>query len=481
MKPQKSLLAAFLAPGLTFAGLVSFHIFAFPTLLSFAPHLSDHSITPTQLMETAVWLSATWIVIRGVCLVLIPRTLTRALGGSVPQLVLDLSAVLIWGVSATAIVGIIFEVPVGGIWATSGAVGIVMGLALRETILDVFVGTALNADRSMSIGDWVEVHARGLQRPLIGCIQEITWRTTRLRTADGTLHVVPNRLMGEAPVTNFDRPSMESRFELDFTLGFDVASERAMRVLCAAALCAPHVLQKPRPKARVNGVTADGVEYRLRYWLNPSTTSPSKGRHAVCTEVLTHLHSAGLQLAHPKQDVFHTPMPNRQLDLEQNRRELLDRITLFADLDPEDLDHLACSIATRQYAAKKALVTAGETGKSMFMVVEGVVDVLAPNGARLASLSPGAFFGERSLLTGEPRLADVRARTDVVAYELKHKDLRILTERRPEVGQKLTRAVAAYKTFNNEDVAADQVEERVNTLAQELLEKMRAFFGGIGK
>ena len=68
-------------------------------------------------------------------------------------------------------------------------VGLVLGLALKNMILDVFVGLAINIDRPYKIGDWIEVHNVGSEGYLRGQVLETNWRTTRLHTEDDSMEV----------------------------------------------------------------------------------------------------------------------------------------------------------------------------------------------------------------------------------------------------------------------------------------------------
>ena len=127
----------------------------------------------------------------------------------------------------------------------------------------------------------------------------------------------PNSFLTSTIVTNFSKPEEASRFELYFTLDFSVDPERAIRVLLGGARDAIDpggLLADPEPRVRMTAVTDSGYQYRLQYYLLPSKTSPAAGRHAAISEIARHMRYAGLSLAYRKQDVFHTPMPERQLD-----------------------------------------------------------------------------------------------------------------------------------------------------------------------
>ena len=101
----------------------------------------------------------------------------------------------------------------------------------------------------------------------------------------------------------------------------------------------------------------------------------------------------------------------------------------------------------------------------------------------MGRLTPGQFFGEMSLLTGEPRSATIEAATSAVVYEITKRDLETLIEGRPEIAATITHVVAERRTRNLK--ARDQLddknqEEETKNFADQLLGKMRGFFRGIG-
>ncbi len=110
---------------------------------------------------------------------------------------------------------------------------------------------------------------------------------------------------------------------------------------------------------------------------------------------------------------------------------------LFAAFRREALEEILTSTALRTYEEGDIIVTEGEAGSSLFLVVSGAVKVftLGSSGEHLAlaELGAGDFFGEVSLLTGKPRTATITAKTPVVAIELTKHDVDRIAREHPEV------------------------------------------------
>jgi small-conductance mechanosensitive channel len=94
----------------------------------------------------------------------------------------------------------VLKEPISAILATSGVLAIVLGLALQNTLADVFAGLAINIERPFATGEWISA-TDGVD----GQVMEINWRATRLRTGANDMIVIPNSMVAKTVVTNRSR------------------------------------------------------------------------------------------------------------------------------------------------------------------------------------------------------------------------------------------------------------------------------------
>jgi CRP/FNR family transcriptional regulator, cyclic AMP receptor protein len=97
--------------------------------------------------------------------------------------------------------------------------------------------------------------------------------------------------------------------------------------------------------------------------------------------------------------------------------ESLRRVPLFAGLDRKELELLAKLTKEQRYEAGATIVKTGAGGHGLYVIKEGKVSVVR-DGKKVASMGPGQFFGEISVLDGGPRTADVKAQTETVCLTL---------------------------------------------------------------
>ena len=446
-------------------------------------------------LQCAIWLASAYFVNTLFNLIFWDRMFAALFGDNqVPRLLKNVTGILIFAIAVTGIVGVVFQKPITGIWATSGVVGIVLGLALQSMIRDIFVGLAVNIDKPYGIGDFITVHPASLRKDagVRGLVQEINWRTTKLLTPEENTVYVPNSVIGASVLTNHSAPKISHEIKLNITLGFDVEPARAKRILLAAALAAADdngpVLATPPPKVRIVNTQPEGVDYRISFM---AARSPGPAKDLLLSSVLDHLHQAGLSLSYPQQDIYLANMPQRDVESTSlpGRIKLLQRVEIFSPLHEEELQFLVTAGVEQFIQQDKRIFSYGDSSAaqdySMFVLVEGLLYASVEqegDSVRVGQIVPGEVFGEMSLLTGVARSATVTAATDAVIYEITQKAMAELLQRRPALMHSLSEIMAERRLRNeqvNETQAQGAATETRSSLAMQLFGSMKRLFGRI--
>lgn len=428
------------------------------------------------VVATLTALSVAWAVNRALHVLLWRGLFASPDRPPLPRLLTDIVGALIY-VLALALLGewhFRAELATGAL-ATSGILVAVIGFAVRDIIADVFSGLNAQLERPYSIGDWIEFQGR------VGQVVEISWRATRLVTQDEVTVVVPNGLLARQPYVNYSLPRRHFRDALKVRLDPAVPADRARRILLAAARSAAGVRSDPPPDIKLIELDRQAAVYHVRFWVD-DYRSLQPARDAVAGAVLDHLDKAGLALARDEQEVI-LRRDGVGGDTRLSPEQLLRRVDLFDALNDEDFADLVRGLKLRRVPAGQTLVREGEPGRSLFVLVEGLLDVEARDargGVRpLARLGPGGVVGEISLLTGSPRTASVTARTDAEVYEIDADAFRPVLERRPALAEELSAIVAQRLQRNaalSEPSPVSTPAEIERPLAGRILDRMRTFF-----
>jgi CRP-like cAMP-binding protein len=121
--------------------------------------------------------------------------------------------------------------------------------------------------------------------------------------------------------------------------------------------------------------------------------------------------------------------------------ELLRNVGLFSALEDKDLASLSNEFNERRFSPGETIALEG-AGGLMFFVVESGEASVEVHGEEVATLGPGASFGEIALIDRRPRTATVTAKSDLVTYGLPVFVFRPFVEARPEVAWKLLEQMA---------------------------------------
>jgi len=121
--------------------------------------------------------------------------------------------------------------------------------------------------------------------------------------------------------------------------------------------------------------------------------------------------------------------------------ELLQKIPLFADLEPKELEQLGGSFKERTFQAGDTVAREGESGAGFFVIESGEA-VVKVGAEEVRRLGPGDYFGDIALIDMGARTATVTAESDLHCYGLTFWDFRPLVESDARIAWPLLQAMA---------------------------------------
>lgn len=353
--------------------------------------------------------------------VILDGFIAKTLGTPVPGLLKQFSTIIIYLFIIATILSVVFKKDLTVLWAASGVAGIVLGLALQTLLQDIYSGLALNIDRPLKIGDSIQIDVGSIVK---GEVKEISWRTTHILDKANNTIVLPNNKVAAATITNFSdskRSSVEFR---DITIDTMIPHERVMRILTAAAIeaCAkfPSTDALP-PYVLVWDISHHGTVYRVHYYCDLWHKDQAQSLILQC--LLSHLRQAGLRPAMPK--IEHLALENSGWrDTFPSNVEaafVLSVCPLLHGLTPENFTLLADKAKIETIPADQAIIHAGETGSSAFVLIEGLVTAIRKRGKTPdmpEMLRPGDCFGFEAALLGDAYPVTIRTRTMTIVCEM---------------------------------------------------------------
>jgi small-conductance mechanosensitive channel/CRP-like cAMP-binding protein len=322
---------------------------------------------------------------------------------------------------------------------TSAVLTAVIGLALQNTIANMFAGLSLQLDHTLNEGDWIQMGNR------IGRITHIKWRSTFLVTRDGNNVILPNSELLRQEVLNFSKPSSVHRSQVHVSFHYRHPPREVARILVGALRGYPPILATPEPDCLPIEFGESAIQYALRYWTdNIADDIIIEGE--VRTRIWYAAQRAGLEIPFPIRTV-HQVQLSTDADAEARRLARIDalgRIDIFSKLEAAELQLLADCMRRHAFTRGEVILHEGDVGDSLYIVHHGDVSVtIGKGGSEVARIGPGDFFGEMSLMTGEPRSATCRALGEVECWVIDRDGLRGILAQKPKVAEDISGILAS--------------------------------------
>jgi small-conductance mechanosensitive channel len=403
----------------------------------------------------------------------------RSQGETPPSLLNSVVSVLLYGLGAGLIARYWFGVELTPVLATSAVVGAVVGLALQDTLSNLFAGISLHTASPFQAGDWVRVGSHE------GRVDEITWRAVRLRTWDGDLLTVPNNEVARHSILNFSQPAEPHSRLLLIGVSYETPPNQVIAVLHRLLAQIPELASDREPVVRVVAYKDFAIEYEVRYFLH-SYPDYRRIEGEIHRLIWYHFRRNGIEIPFPIRNVYlHTAEAGAVQRAEPSLRleRTLRGVDLFQPLSDDEVSLAASRFRRLHYAAYERLIVEGEPGDSFFVIDRGEVEVskrLAGRERSLARLMEGQVFGEMALLTGEPRSATVTAVSDVDVFTIDKAGFLDVLLKNPKIADDISTILSERQEAMN--LAQGEATVRFEgssrgEIKQHLLGRIRGYFG----
>jgi small-conductance mechanosensitive channel len=207
-----------------------------------------------------------------------------------------LSQVIIWSVSLVVVLGVWIE-DLGSLLVGAGFLGIIVGMAARQTLGTMLAGFVLMFARPFEIGDWIEVEGDE------GVVTDISIVNTQIRSFDGEYIMIPNDVISSSMVTN---RSKRGRLRIEVEVGVDYATDvdRAIDLASAAIADVDQVLAAPSPQVVTKSFADSAVLLGVRFWIDkPSARRYWRARTAAIGAIKEAFEAEGVKIPYPQREL----------------------------------------------------------------------------------------------------------------------------------------------------------------------------------
>jgi small-conductance mechanosensitive channel len=380
-------------------------------------------------------------------------------------------------------------VSIASIVATSAVVTGVVVFSLQDSLSNIFGGLVLQIDEAFVVGDWVKLGETS------GRVKEITWRHVAIETRNWDTVIVPNSLIIKSQLVvtgqRAGEPVQQRRW-IYFNVDFRVPPTEVIRVVTEALVTAPveGCAAHPAPNVVLMEFKESYCQYAARYWLtdlpNDDPTDSLVRQRIYCA-----LERADIPLSVPALTTFVETRDQERQKL-HHEREIAQRLTaldlakveLFREMNDNERRLLVERLRYAPFLKGELITRQGIEAHWLYLLTKGSAEVFVSTeeGVRktVRILHAGDFFGEMSLLTGEPRTSSLKALEDCDCYRLDRNAFEDILHSRPEIAQYLSELLARRKVeieAVRQDLDAEARAEMMKGQQESIFDKIHKLFG----
>lgn len=376
----------------------------------------------------------------------------------------------------------VLQINITPLLTTSAIFSIILGLALQESLGNLFSGLTLHLSQPYRVGEWIKCGAYE------GEVIKINWRATTIRTFTDDYIMIPNSNLSKAEIQNYSIPYQRHATYIEVPVAYKHPPHRILSLLREIATTTAGVLRDPEPAFVLKRFTPYAIIYKIKIWVD-NFTNASSIESAVLENIWYRFSREGIEVPYPTQNLYllkHESQTQRLKKITQT----LKNIDFLKDLSEENFEYLSLCAKNQIFNKDEIIVRQGHPGHNFYIIESGNVEVTIQNERGeiifTHALFPDDCFGEMSLLTGEPRSATVRAKTETKVLLLEKEDFKELLKNNPELYDKISHILAKRKIRTEKSVKesadkeamvlTEEENQQVESLSQQILKHIQNFF-----
>jgi small-conductance mechanosensitive channel len=183
--------------------------------------------------------------------------------------------------------------------AALGIGGLAFSLAAQDTLANLISGVLISLDQPFRVGDRIEIP----NLDTWGDVVDIGLRTTRIRTRDNRMVIIPNSKIGSDQVINYTFPDTQYRIQMEISIPYGKNIEQVRQIIVSTVKKVDGVLQDKPVEALYVEMTGLGMVFRIRWWIE-SYVDTRQMYDKVNTTLQKEFDEIGITLPNPGYDIY---------------------------------------------------------------------------------------------------------------------------------------------------------------------------------
>ncbi|MEM4259782.1 MAG: mechanosensitive ion channel family protein [Candidatus Woesearchaeota archaeon] len=190
--------------------------------------------------------------------------------------------------------------------ASLGIGGLAVALALQDTLSNLFSGFYISSDKTVRIGDYVEIEPTA-SNPINGYVEDINWRTIKIKTTRNNIIVVPNSKFAQSIITNYEKPEQYMQIIIPVGVSYNSDLEKVekitVEVMKEIEKTVPGGVKDFNPFIRFNEFSDSNINFNATFRIN-KYTDQYLIRHEFIKALKKRYDEEGIEIAYPTRTVY---------------------------------------------------------------------------------------------------------------------------------------------------------------------------------
>ena len=331
------------------------------------------SAVGVRISETTVWITLILAALSLLNVILFEGAPQGSWQAKVPKLFRDLGSFLLVLIGSAIVLSSVWGADLGGFLTALGVGSLVLGLALQDSLGNIFSGVALLFEQPISMGDWVQIGDS------LGQVVEVNWRSVHLKTMNDDLRVIPNSELAKGQFINFSRPTPLHREEVPISFSYDDPPNRVRQLLIGAVLEIPGVLSTPPPNVVVVSYGDFAINYKVQVFA-PDFLTGDDIQDEINRRIWYLAKRHGLTMPYPmQQEVPYESTAPTPVEQGVASLQLLKSTPGFASLSSERLEQLLAECEVRSYATHEVVLHRLMPLDGLYLILSGEAELVLPD------------------------------------------------------------------------------------------------------
>ena len=185
-----------------------------------------------------------------------------------------------------------------GFVAGLGIAGIVLGFALKDSLGNIFGGISIILDKTYKVGDRIKIDSGES-----GIVYDIGLRSTKIKTWDNDIIVIPNGKMANSKIQNYVQPSIKSRAVIDFSVVYGSDIKNVKDVVMKTIKKVENVIEEPEPSVAFVKMNDFSLDFKAKFWVANISQRYAAKEKATCM-IYDALNKAKISIPFPTRTVY---------------------------------------------------------------------------------------------------------------------------------------------------------------------------------